>query len=128
MPHRPNKRAGRGLPLILLQLLLCGSAFAVEPKPDSAGADADEANSGPVETIVVTASRLLMPESSLTSSVNVITSDEIESRNTSSATDLLRQLPGVNVTQQGGRGGVSSVIVRGGESNFTTVMIDGGFR
>ena len=125
MPHRPNKRAGRGLPLILLQVLLCGAAFAVEPQPDSAGADADEANSGPVETIVVTASRLLMPESSLTSSVNVITSDEIESRNTSSATDLLRQLPGVNVTQQGGRGGVSSVIVRGGESNFTTVMIDG---
>jgi hypothetical protein len=41
MPHRPNKRAGRGLPLILLQLLLCGSAFAVEPKPDSAGAGRD---------------------------------------------------------------------------------------
>jgi outer membrane cobalamin receptor len=31
----------------------------------------------------------------------------------------------VNVTQQGGRSGVTSVVVRGGESNFTVVLIDG---
>lgn len=78
-----------------------------------------------IETIVVTASRLDYSKKSLTSSVDVIASDEIEGRNPASVTELLRQFSGVNVTQQGGRGGVTGVLVRGGESNFTVVMVDG---
>ncbi len=78
-----------------------------------------------IETIVVTASRLELSKTSVTPSADVITSEQIEERNPTSATELLRQFSGVNVTQQGGRGGVTSVVVRGGESNFTVVLIDG---
>jgi iron complex outermembrane receptor protein/vitamin B12 transporter len=78
-----------------------------------------------IETIVVTASRLELSKTSVTPSADVITSEQIEERNPASATELLRQFSGVNVTQQGGRGGVTSVVVRGGESNFTVVLIDG---
>jgi len=39
--------------------------------------------------------------------------------------DLLRNVPGVSVTQQGGKGGLTFVSMRGGEPNFTVVMIDG---
>jgi len=39
--------------------------------------------------------------------------------------DLLRNVPGVSVTQQGGKGGLTFISLRGGEPNFTVVMIDG---
>lgn len=39
--------------------------------------------------------------------------------------DVLRNVPGVSVTQQGGKGGLTFVSLRGGEPNFTVVMIDG---
>jgi len=39
--------------------------------------------------------------------------------------DLLRNVPGVGVTQQGGKGGLTFISLRGGEPNFTVVMIDG---
>lgn len=38
---------------------------------------------------------------------------------------LLGSLPGVSVFRPGGAGGVSEVFVRGGESNFTAVYVDG---
>jgi len=90
-------------------------AFATPSRIDSESIDA----------IIVTASRLDMPETSLTQSVDFISDEQIEERNPSSVVELLRQFSGVNVTQQGGRSGVTSVVVRGGESNFTVVLIDG---
>ncbi len=39
--------------------------------------------------------------------------------------DLLRNVPGVTATQQGGKGGLTFISLRGGEPNFTVVMIDG---
>ncbi|OEU82241.1 MAG: hypothetical protein BA865_08760 [Desulfobacterales bacterium S5133MH4] len=39
--------------------------------------------------------------------------------------DLLRQVPGLHVDQIGGRGGGSSVYLRGSDPNFTLVLIDG---
>lgn len=42
-----------------------------------------------------------------------------------SVIELLRSVPGVNVTQQGGQGGLTFVSLRGGEPNFTVVMING---
>ena len=37
----------------------------------------------------------------------------------------LRLVPGVSLVQTGGRGGVTSIFVRGGNSNFSKVLIDG---
>ncbi|MGI9234076.1 MAG: TonB-dependent receptor plug domain-containing protein [Woeseiaceae bacterium] len=78
-----------------------------------------------VDLIVVTASRLQRTASELTQSVTVFDRAEIQARQYASVTELLRQVAGINVVQQGARGGVSSVVVRGGESNFTVVLIDG---
>ncbi len=38
---------------------------------------------------------------------------------------LLARLPGVSVSRAGGAGGVSEVFLRGAESNFTAVVVDG---
>ena len=78
-----------------------------------------------VDTVVVTASRLDQRLDELTQSTAIITQDDIERLWAASATEALRQIPGTNVIQQGGRGGVSSILLRGGEPNFTVVLIDG---
>ena len=51
--------------------------------------------------------------------------ESISLQTTSNSLDLLRQAPGISVTQQGGAGGLSFVSVHAGEPNFTKVMIDG---
>ncbi|MDP2325216.1 MAG: TonB-dependent receptor, partial [Gammaproteobacteria bacterium] len=75
--------------------------------------------------VVITASRLNQPAEALSQTVEVITREEIDHLRAASATEVLRQVPGANVIQQGGRGGVSSILLRGGEPNFTVVLIDG---
>ena len=59
------------------------------------------------------------------SSVDVISRQEIRTRNEPFAVDLLRYIPGVAFNQSGPTGGVSSLFLRGGNSNFTAVQIDG---
>ena len=92
--------------------LVCHSAVSAE-------------NESSLETIVVTASRLDRSVAELAQSATIVDRAEIEARQFASVTELLRHLPGVNVIQQGARGGVTSVVIRGGESNFTVVLIDG---
>jgi len=78
-----------------------------------------------VDSIVVTASRLDPLIAELTQSVQIIDRTEIDTYQAASVTELLRRVAGLNVIQQGARGGVTSVVMRGGESNFTVVLIDG---
>jgi len=85
-------------------------------------ANADEQ---PIDAIIVTASRLEQPAENLSQTIDVIERGEIQRLWASSALEVLRQIPGANVIQQGGRGGVSSILLRGGEPNFTVVLIDG---
>lgn len=59
------------------------------------------------------------------SSVTVISGPEIRERNEPIAADLLRDSPGVVMTQTGGAGGVTTMFLRGGNSNFTLVQVDG---
>jgi outer membrane cobalamin receptor len=77
------------------------------------------------DAITVTGSAVQAPLSEQGSSISVIPRAEIERRNEASALDLLRAIPGLAVTQNGERGGVGSVFIRGGNSNFNLVMIDG---
>jgi vitamin B12 transporter len=78
-----------------------------------------------LKEVVVTATRTEVPTKELGVSATVITAAEIERNQTKDAVELFRDVAGVNVTQQGSRGGVTSLFSRGGESNFTLVLIDG---
>lgn len=57
--------------------------------------------------------------------VTVITREQIQARGADSLGELLRTIPGVHVDEAGGRGGVTSLYMRGGEANYTLVLIDG---
>jgi outer membrane receptor protein involved in Fe transport len=63
--------------------------------------------------------------SQIASSVSVVSADEIDDRGAQVAVDVLRGLPGVEINQSGGRGTITSAFIRGGDSDYNLVMIDG---
>jgi vitamin B12 transporter len=75
-------------------------------------------------SVTVTANRTIMPAQSLGSSLDVIDRGEIESSQTREAADLLRNLAGIALQQTGARG-LTNFFVRGGESDYNKVLIDG---
>ncbi len=77
------------------------------------------------ESVVVSASHVDRPLSHTPDSVTVIDAGLLEDRQLETVADALRLVPGLTVTQGGGRGGITSLFPRGGESNFTLVLIDG---
>lgn len=78
-----------------------------------------------VAPVVVTATRTAQTADESLSSVTVITRDEIEQSQTTSLPELLGRVQGVEFTQNGGRGKVSSLYIRGTNSEHVIVLIDG---
>ncbi len=75
--------------------------------------------------VVVTATKTEVPLKNVAASVTVITKEDIEARQVTELSQLLREVPGLNVTQAGSRGSTVTVFPRGGNSNFNLVLIDG---
>ena len=75
--------------------------------------------------VVVTATRLATPLEQVASSITVITADDIERNQFRTVPDALNAVPGLNVVASGPAGTVTSIFVRGTESNHTLVLIDG---
>ena len=98
----------RCMPVAAVMLLDCHWAFATELDP-----------------IIITATRTAQTADETLSSVTVITKKEIERQQAQSVQDLLRGVPGVSVTNDGGPGKATSVFLRGTESDHVLVLIDG---
>ncbi len=111
---RYAKRPARSL---LLAALLTGANGL------AADATGNVAQAAALENVFVTGT--LAPREALTASVSVLDARQIAALNKTTVADLLRTLPGLLVEQQGGPGGLTSVSIRGGESNFTQVLVDG---
>jgi vitamin B12 transporter len=77
------------------------------------------------EEVVVSATRIATPVAQVGSTVTVITADDIAAQQLRTVTDVLKQVPGLNVVQSGGPGGQTSIFIRGTNSNHTKVLIDG---
>ncbi len=75
--------------------------------------------------VVVTATKIKTSTLELASSISVIDSAEIAEKNKITVLDLLRDEPGVDITQQGGPGMLASAYIRGGNNDQTLVLIDG---
>ena len=75
--------------------------------------------------ITVSASRVPVPIDQVGSSVSVIGAQEINNRQVSFVSDLLRDVPSTTISQSGGAGTLTQLRLRGAESNHTLVMIDG---
>ncbi|MFB3853963.1 MAG: TonB-dependent receptor domain-containing protein [Vicinamibacterales bacterium] len=81
--------------------------------------------SGISESVVVSAAQVDIPLSRATGSVMVISGAEMAARQTETTGDALRSVSGFSVARNGGRGAVTSLFPRGGESDFTLVLVDG---
>jgi outer membrane cobalamin receptor len=77
------------------------------------------------ETVVVSATRTLAPEQETASSVSLLSGAAIDTMQPISGADALRFLPGAVVNVAGQRGGLGSLFVRGGDSRYNKVLIDG---
>ncbi len=77
------------------------------------------------EALTVTASHVETPLSSVADSVTVITRTDLLARQTTTLGDALRLVPGFAIARNGGPGTVTSAFPRGGESDFTLVLVDG---
>ncbi|MBY0497514.1 MAG: TonB-dependent receptor [Cyanobacteria bacterium] len=77
------------------------------------------------ETLVVSAAQIDQPLSRVPDSVTVIPGDEINARQQFTLAAALRSVPGLTLQQNGGPGTVTSLFTRGGESDFTLVLVDG---
>ncbi len=78
-----------------------------------------------LDEIVVTATRIPTPIRHSLSDVSVLERTAIEQLDHVSLPELLSTLPGVQITTTGGRGDISTLSMRGGNSAHVAVLIDG---
>lgn len=77
------------------------------------------------EGVVVSATRIATPVAQVASSITVITAADIERRQDRSLPDVLREVPGLSITQTGAAGGQASLFMRGTNSNHVKLLVDG---
>ena len=99
---------------LLFVILFASFSQAAEPAPAES-----------LPPMVVTATRTEVPLNQLTTSLTVITAEDIRERQAELVSEVLRDVAGVNVVQTGSMGTATSVFIRGSASNQVLVMIDG---
>jgi len=96
------------------------------PSTQQAPTDTQQAGKAAKEqAIVVSPTAKETPVDQIASSVTVITAKDMERDQRRTASDALATVPGLNVVQSGGPGGLTSIFMRGTNSNHTKVLIDG---
>ena len=112
------------------QLKILAESFSPYEKEiafeDSAKLDEIVLDIRPVEaTAVVTATRSLASTNQIAASVDVIDAGQIEASHIETASELLRNAGGMTVVRSGTTGGLTSLFTRGGESDYTKILVDG---
>lgn len=77
------------------------------------------------ETVVVSATRTPVAGEAAGAEVSTLTGAQLTAMQPTAASDAARFLPGAIVNDAGQRGGLTSLFVRGGESRYNKVIVDG---
>ena len=99
----------------LATLALCASRAAAQQAPDTTA----------LSPVVITATKVELAAGSSTSATTVISGAALRERGIATVADALRGIAGVAVNPIGPRGSQTALFLRGGNSNFTRVLIDG---
>ena len=83
-----------------------------------------QANSNLTE-VIVTATRIETALTDVLSDVTLIDREQIVNSGVVSISDVLARIPGISISQTGGPASTTSVFIRGAESRFTAVFVDG---
>lgn len=98
------------------------AAVLLAARPAAGQANTDTARLG---ELVVTATRQATPQSAIPAATTVIHGDDLRARGIDLVLDALREVPGMSIVQSGSYGAQTSVFLRGGESNYVKVFLDG---
>lgn len=110
-----------GIPNIFASKVLALTISTALPMAEALAQDQDDLT----EEIVVTSSRVPIPLRQIGTSVSVMDEFEIEAHGNLSLTDVLRQMPAVGSSSNGGIGKTTAVRIRGEEGFRTLTYIDG---
>jgi vitamin B12 transporter len=99
----------------LLALTAAASASAQSPPRDSVR----------LPEIVVTPTSVPTPRGAVAASVTVLRGADLVQRGVLTVGDALREVAGGSVVQGGSFGALTSLFLRGGQSDYTTVLVDG---
>ena len=77
------------------------------------------------ETTLVTATRTKQSIDDTLAPVSVLTREDIERLQPKDLAELLNQVPGLVVTQDGSKGSSSSIFIRGTNNDHTLFLVDG---
>src|SRR5713226_2120846 len=97
--------------VLLLPLALPVSVDAQEPKQ--------------VEPVVVTATKVETPVEQLGAAVSVISGEDFKTYHYETVGDALRQIPGLDVQRSGSLGKLTTLSIRGANSNQVQILVDG---
>jgi outer membrane cobalamin receptor len=92
---------------------------------EAATADVPLRMAAVTDSVVVSASFVELPRSESAVGVTAFSRAALEERQIATVADALRLVPGMTVAATGGAGSVTSVFPRGGESDYTLVLVDG---
>ena len=107
--------------------LACSAAWTTvgAQSADSGAQPPIDGVESPMDTIVVTGTRIEQTTAEVGSTVRVIDAADIEALGFNHALDVLANTPGVTVNQNGSYGGSATVRIRGASSDQTLVLVDG---
>ena len=108
--------------LLGTSLLLPGLSQAADKNETTAKTSGEPVR---MEETIVTASRVEESLRMVADSVTVTTEKEIQRKGRQTVVEVLNDVPGVNINQNGSFGGSTSIYLRGTSNAHTVVMIDG---
>lgn len=81
---------------------------------------------GPLtQSVVVSANGTPTPDTQVGASVSVIDQPQIQTLDKLDVLENLRLIPGAQIVQTSQRGGITSLFIRGGNSDFNKILVDG---
>ena len=107
----------------LARTFCCAAVVTVAPL--AAAHAQDRPDTTALSPVIVTAVRVPTAATISDAATTVITAAELRGHGTVTLLDALRTVPGIMLGQAAGPGSQASLFLRGGNSNFTKVLIDG---
>lgn len=105
-------------PVVLAGASLCVGAAHAAPATDAVVVAA-------LDAVVVSANRTGQPITDVVADVTVVDREAIDRSGAASVAEVLARLPGVSIVTNGGPASTTSVFLRGAETRFTAVFVDG---
>ena len=98
-----------------------GETRTEETKPEDANTEVTKK----VEPVVITATKVETPVGQLGASVSIVNGEDFQTYHYPTLDEALRNVPGLEITRSGSYGKLSTVSIRGANSNQIQVLVDG---